>query len=184
MAVKLRLGRSTRGTSFIPKHSNAAVGTYDPSLDPTRSSPICVSVGNATRPDIEPMLTKDANYDPSIDYTRSAAPLFSLGYSQPMSYETDVPAPGTYENRRPESSISFNKTESYFTSANRPNPYGEEARFPGVGAYHLMSDRKPGTHSRFGTGDRPPVDVCPDSPIIFYNSKSDFGREGRGCSLG
>lgn len=119
------MGKSTRGTTFIPKHTNAPVGTYDPNIDPTRSNSIMISVGNGNRPDLPDMITKDANYDPSIDITRDTAPRFSLGYSQPMNYETGVPPPGTYENGRPASSISFNKGETYFTYANRPMPYGE-----------------------------------------------------------
>lgn len=83
-----------------------------------------------------------------------------------------MPPPGTYENGRPASSISFNRKEIGLTTADRPTPYGEEVRYPGVGKYEVQGGRIDGPKIRFGTGDRPEVDVCPDSPIIFYNSKS------------
>lgn len=100
-----------------------------------------------------------------------------------MMYDTEVPSPDTYNNSIPSRSASFNKTQNYFTSADRPTPYGEEAKFPGVGSYHIEETKKSGPYIKIGKGDRPGQELCPDSPLIFYQLKSTIGKEGKGFSL-
>jgi hypothetical protein len=56
------MGKSNREASFIPPHTNAPVGTYDPNIDITRPDRNKVTIGNSLRPNIPESITKEANY--------------------------------------------------------------------------------------------------------------------------
>lgn len=69
-------------------------------------------------------------YENKHSFVKTSLPEFSFGYSQDHSYHTLAPGPGAYDAL--EKSISMNKylacscrTQSGFTGAERPLPYGE-----------------------------------------------------------
>lgn len=146
------MGNAIRDASFIPPHSNAAIGTYNLNIEFTRPDSKAMSIGNSTRPELPESLTKELDYKPSIRPTRQEAPHYTLGYFESRDYSNGLPAPNKYENGKPNSTVSFNTRENFFTSADRPMPYGEEGKYPGVGKYHLEEKKKDGPHYSIGVG--------------------------------
>jgi len=118
------MGKSSKGASFIPKHTNAPIGSYDLNINFTRPDSKAMSIGNSTRPEIPDSITRDTNYKPTIQPTREESPHYSLGYFESQNYDNGLPGPETYNNGKPRSSVSFNTRDNFFTSADRPMPYG------------------------------------------------------------
>lgn len=64
-------------------------------------------------------------------------------------------------------------------------PYGEEAKWPGVGAYRVESNGKKGVYEyTIGRSERPETVIGKDSPGTFYEVSGNLKTPGAGKTFG